>query len=127
MKNNILSPPKKKRHIDIGKIIYIGFLLSVFVVVFCQPVLAADDVWSKAQTIMQDVYGKIVGISTVAAVVTSAVALLLMNFSKSGRTVDESRTWLKRIVITWIILNGLGFIVAYLAPLLSGGQWQPTT
>lgn len=83
--------------------------------------------WSKAQTIMQDVYGEIVGISTVAAVVTSAVALLLMNFSKSGRTVDESRTWLKRIVITWIVLNGLGFIVAYITPFLSGGEWKPTT
>ena len=76
---------------------------------------------------MQDVYGEIVGISTVAAVVTSAVALLLMNFSKSGRTVDESRTWLKRIVITWIVLNGLGFIVAYITPFLSGGEWKPTT
>ena len=44
-------------------------------------------------------------LSTIAAIVTAAVALLMMNFSRSGRTVDESRTWLKRIVITWIILN----------------------
>ncbi len=64
-------------------------------------------------------------ISTVAAVVTAAVALLMMNFSKSGRTVDESRAWLKRIIITWAVLNGLGFIMAYITPFFSGGTYTP--
>ena len=59
-----------------------------------------------------------------AAVVTASVALLLMNFSKSGKTVDESRAWLKRIIITWAILNGLGFIMAYITPFFAGGQWN---
>ena len=67
-------------------------------------------VWTKASEIMQDVYTQIVSISTITAVVCASVALLLMNFSKNGRTVDDSRAWLKRIVITWAILNGLGFI-----------------
>ena len=61
----------------------------------------------------QDVYGQIVTISTIAAVVMAAIALLMMNFSRSGRTVDESRAWLKRIVVTWAINNGLGFIMIY--------------
>lgn len=89
---------------------------------FCQPAFAAD-VWTKAKEIMQDVYTQILAISTIAAIVTASVALLLMNFSRSGRTVDESRAWLKRICITWAILNGLGFIMAYVTPLFSGGQW----
>lgn len=63
-------------------------------------------------------------ISTIAAVVTASIALLMMNFSKSGRTVDESRAWLKRIVITWAILNGLGFIMAYITPFFSDGKWN---
>ena len=62
-------------------------------------------------------------ISTIAAIVTASVALLMMNFSRSGRTVEESRAWLKRIAITWAILNGLGFIMAYVTPFFSGGQW----
>lgn len=86
---------------------------------------AATDMWTKATQIMQDVYGKIVGISTIAAVVTAAVALLLMNFSKNGKTVDESRAWLKRIIISWAILNGLGFIMAYVSPLMAGGTYTP--
>ena len=47
----------------------------------------------------------------------------MMNFSRSGRTGEESRAWLKRIAITWAILNGLGFIMAYVTPFFSGGQW----
>ena len=70
------------------------------------------DMWTKATEIMKDVYSQVVAISTIAAVVTAAVALLLMNFSKNGKTVDESRAWLKRIIVSWAILNGLGFIMA---------------
>ena len=77
----------------------------------------------KANEIMRDVYTQILGISTIAAIVTAAVALLMMNFSRSGRTVDESRAWLKRIIITWAVLNGLGFIMSYVTPFFSGGQW----
>ena len=84
---------------------------------------AGTDVWSKAKDIMKDVYTQILAISTVAAIVTAATALLLMNFSRNGRTVDESRAWLKRIIITWAILNGLGFIMAYITPFFQGGQW----
>ena len=86
--------------------------------------ILAADVWTKAEDIMKDVYGKIVGISTIAAIVTASVALLLMNFSKSGKTVDESRAWLKRIAITWVILNSLGFILAYVTPFFNDGKWN---
>ena len=82
-------------------------------------------VWTKASEIMQDVYSQIISISTVTAVVCAAVALLLMNFSKNGKTVDDSRAWLKRIAITWAILNGLGFIMAYVTPFFHGGTWNP--
>ncbi len=48
---------------------------------------------------MKDVYQQILS-SPIAAIVTASVALLMMNFSRSGRTVEESRAWLKRIAIT---------------------------
>jgi len=86
---------------------------------------AGTTVWTKASEIMQDVYSQIISISTVTAVVCAAVALLLMNFSKNGKTVDDSRAWLKRIAITWAILNGLGFIMAYVTPFFQGGTWNP--
>ena len=109
-----------------GRKILCRILAVVFIVsVMSVTCYAATDMWTKATQIMQDVYGKIVGISTIAAVVTAAVALLLMNFSKNGKTVDESRAWLKRIIISWVILNGLGFIMAYVSPLMAGGTYTP--
>ena len=114
-----------KPSINYGKILYMVFAMTILMSVLAVNCFAAGttDMWTKATEIMKDVYGKVVGISTIAAVVTAAVALLLMNFSKNGKTVDESRAWLKRIIISWAILNGLGFIMAYVTPLFAGGQY----
>ena len=53
----------------------------------------------------------------------SAVALVIRMVSRNQKAVDEATAWLKRIVITWIILNSLGLIVAYLQPLIAGGAY----
>ena len=104
------SSPEKKRTVCYGKYLYAAFLLFTLVAANVQPVLASN-MWDKANEIMKDVYNQIVLIST-------------MNFSKSGKTVDESRAWLKRIIITWAILNGLGFIMAYITPFFAGGTYS---
>ncbi len=117
------ASPEKKRAVCYGKYLYAAFLVFTLIAANVQPVLAAN-MWDKASEIMKDVYNQIVLISTIAAVVTASVALLLMNFSKSGKTVDESRAWLKRIIITWAILNGLGFIMAYITPFFAGGTYS---
>ena len=96
-----------------------------------QPVFAEDaatggeNIWSRFSTIMQDVYGELVAISTIVAVTVASIALIIRMVSRNQRAVDEATGWLKRIVITWIVLNSLGFIVAYLQPLISGGQYTP--
>ena len=117
---------KKLENVNIGRGLYMAFLTPTMLTMFSTRAFAADTIWTQASAIMQDVYTQILGISTIAAVVTAAVALLLMNFSRSGRTVDESRAWLKRIIITWAILNSLGFIMAYVTPFFSGGTWTPS-
>ena len=132
MKKNTLptKQARQQRNINYGRILYAVFITVSLFAVFCQPVLASPaaptttTMWEKANEIMKDVYKQILLISTIAAIVTAAVALLLMNFSKSGKTVDESRSWLHRIIITWVILNGLGFIMAYVTPFFTGGQWN---
>lgn len=107
---------------NIGRGLYSAFL-ALSMSTLMAPAASAATIWEKADEIMKDVYSQILGISTIAAVVTAAVALLLMNFSRSDRTVQESRSWLKRIIITWAVLNGLGFIMAYITPFFQGGQW----
>ena len=91
-----------------------------------QPMLAANDtIWTRFSTIMKDIYGQLVGISTIVAVTMAAVALLVRMISRNQRAVDEATSWLKRIVVTWVILNTLCFIVAYLQPLVQGGNYSP--
>lgn len=94
-----------------------AFLISL------QPVMA-DTIWDRFSTIMKDVYGQLVGISTIVAVTAAAIALLVRMISRNQRAVDEATSWLKRIVVTWIVLNSLGFIVAYLQPLIAGGNYS---
>ena len=121
----VMSLLQRFRH-TIPKLTYGISVFALMFMLFTQPAHAANvNVWTKASDIMKDVYNQIVLISTVAAIVTASIALLMMNFSRSGRTVDESRAWLKRICITWAIINGLGFIMAYITPFFAGGQWTP--
>ena len=117
---------EKVHALDKGRALYTAFvLLSAMTLLPTTAFAANDTIWTKASEIMKDVYSQVLGISTIAAIVTASIALLLMNFSKTGKTVDESRAWLKRIIITWAILNSLGFIMAYVTPFFQGGQWTP--
>ena len=123
--------PKIKRNfflfkVDISRIIYWSFIALIAAVILClQFVMAAETetIWDRFSTIMRDFYGKIVAISTIIAVTMAAVALVVRMVSRNQKAVDEATAWLKRIVITWIILNSLGFIVAYLQPLIAGGNY----
>lgn len=118
------SGPNRKKFCSLRQKFLTGTAAFTYFFTLWTNQVYATDMWTKAESIMKDIYGKIVGISTIAAIVTASVALLLMNFSKSGKTVDESRAWLNRIAISWAILNGLGFILAYVTPFFSDGQWN---
>ena len=87
-----------------------------------QPVFA-DTIWNRFSTILKDVYSQVVAISTIVAVTVAAIALLIRMISRNQRAVEEAPSWLKRIIVTWIILNSLGFVVAYLQPLIQGGNY----
>lgn len=99
----------------------ICYLMALFV----QPAAAADTMWTRFSSIIADVYGQLIGISTIVGVTAAAVALLVRMISRNERAVAEATSWLKRIVVTWIVLNTLGFTVAYLQPLIQGGQYTP--
>lgn len=58
----------------------------------------------------------------VRPVFAPAIALVVRMISRNQRAVDEATSWLKRIVITWLILSTLGFIIAYLQGFIQGCQ-----
>lgn len=96
--------------------------MSSVLILTLQPVMA-ESIFDRFSKIMKDVYSQLVGISTIVAVTAAAVALLVRMISRNQRAVDEATSWLKRIIVTWIVLNTLGFAVAYLQPLISGGNY----
>lgn len=116
---------KKRRHKNWAVVYWslVGVMLAMLIVV--QPVFAAESetIWERFSSIMRDFYGQIVAVSTIVAVTMAAVALIVRLVSRNQKAVDEATAWLKRIVITWIILNSLGFIVAYIQPLIAGGNY----
>ena len=103
--------PEKKKTLSIPALSGRTYITVMMTLLMCQPAYA--DIFDTAKSAMQQVYADVAGIATVAAVVCAAVCLFLMNFSKSGKTVDESRAWLKRIIICWAAIMTLGAIVAY--------------
>ena len=113
---------KLKKHIVRGY--WSAVAMCAALILTLQPVLA-EDIFARFSRIMADVYGQLVGISTIIAVTAASVALLVRMVSRNQRAVDEATSWLKRIIVTWIVLNTLGFIVAYLQPLIAGGAFTP--
>lgn len=109
--------PGNQRFVQVPRFAFITFLTVTLFAMTGMPVFASD-IFGTAKNAMQTVYTDVAGIATVAAVVCAAVCLFLMNFSKSGRTVDESRAWLKRIVVCWAALMTLGAIVTYLEKII---------
>lgn len=101
--------------------LYVSCLtLMLLVAVLTVPALAVDDMWTVANNIIVDVYSKIAGISTVLAGLMSAVAVVGAKLSNNQHKVDQAWDWLKRIWIAWVIINGIGAFIAYVAPLFSG-------
>lgn len=101
-----------------------GYIFWGMNVLMCQTAYAAD-IFDIAKDAMQKVYSDVAGLATVGAVVCAAICLFLMNFSKSGKTVDESRAWLKRIVVCWAVLMTLGAIVTYMEAIIPQQSFAP--
>ena len=111
---------KGRQYLKNGYWAMVGALSAM--IISLQPVMA-DTIWDRFSNIMRDIYGQLAGISTIVAVTAAAVALLVRMISRNQRAVDEATSWIKRIVVAWIVLNSLGFVVEYLQPLVSGGQY----
>ena len=104
---------------------FLGRFYTVFLMTVAMSQTAYADIFDTAKTAMQKVYTDVAGLATVAAVVCAAVCLFLMNFSRAGKTVDESRSWLKRIIVCWAALMTLGAIVTYMESIIPKSMFSP--
>lgn len=84
------------------------------------------DVVIEGKKMFGTIYGGIVGISTAAAVVAESIAAMLYFFSSNGKTVEQAQDWMKRIAIGWLVINGMGILVATLEKLVSSPAFKVT-
>lgn len=68
---------RRNRCVEVSKKLRNGFQMVAvscyMMVLFAQPAAAADTMWTRFSTIIADVYGELVGISTIVAVTAAAV------------------------------------------------------
>lgn len=81
---------------------------------------SGGDIVSNATTLMNGIYGDILGISSVAAGICGTVCLLGLMFSKDQKNVDTSAKWLKRIVLCWLGIVLMASIIRYALNKTSG-------
>lgn len=84
---------------------------------------ALGDMFNKFGDTFNDIYKNILGISTIAAVVVVAVALIIKMFTKDERAAAQCNSWIKRTCMTWLILNALKLVVDYGKDLTSGQNY----
>ena len=106
------------------------FLLLLFTLlltsVFTTTVFAAgENLFEVADDIIRDVYSPIVGVSTVLACLMTAFAVISAKVSNNQHKSDQAWDWLKRIWLSWMVLNTMGAILAYITPLFSGYATLP--
>lgn len=121
-KLNTAVVEKEKSANNIVKSYYAGLAALSAVVAASSPLFALDNIFGKVSSSLKNVYGKIMGISSVVAITFIAVCLIIRMVSKNQRSVEEATSWAKRITITWLILNLLSFFLAYGKELTEGGQ-----
>lgn len=113
---------RKKRH-KVFLLLLFTLLLTCF---FTTTVFAAgENLFQVADKIIRDIYTHIVGISTVLAALMTAIAIISAKVSNNQHKSDQAWDWLKRIWLSWAILNLMGAILAYITPLFNGYATLP--
>lgn len=94
--------------------------VMVLLLLTTTTVFAAGTMWDLAETLIKDIYSKILVISTVLAGLMSAVAVVGAKMSSNQQKVDRSWDWLKRIWVAWAVINGIGGFITFIKPFFNG-------
>ena len=84
-----------------SRILSVVLLVGMLMVLTLVPAFADGGLAGKITKAAEDVINFIQGVASVVAAAVIAVALFVMNFSKSGKSVDESRAWIKRTIVCY--------------------------
>ncbi len=87
---------------------------------YITPIYAgATDFFSGMEIVLKSVYAKIFALVTLIAVIAAVIAFLF-RMSKDRKVVEEANAWIKRIAVSWVLINSLGWIITYLSSVFTG-------
>lgn len=96
-----------------------AFMLSVFWL-GSMTVFAAD-IWGQGSTAAQNVYTNVCKIATPVAGASFVLLKLFSLFTHNPRKLDESRELSKKIVLSWALILGAGYLFTYAQELIGTG------
>lgn len=97
-----------------SKLLVVG--LQLVAVGLCYMVTAyAGDLWGNATQLVNDVKGKIVGMSSAAATVGVGTGAFMKKFSMGKQEkIELGNKVIKDSIVSWAVLNGLTLILSWL-------------
>lgn len=114
----------EREKFNVTTIMAVLFAALVITMASCHWFFAAEDIFVVISSVMKDAYGKIAGISTGIAVVCSAFLLIKRMLPFSARQSEQVTSQIAAVWCCWLILNGIGALVAFLQPLIAAQGWN---
>lgn len=108
----------------------ITFLITMFctaTTVFAEETTTTASIWTNVFNAISSIYSNLVLLATIIAATAAVIALLIRMISKNQRAVEEANSWLKRIAISYVLINAIGLMATFLEDLLSDTAAPGTT
>lgn len=96
-----------------GNALVVGTVGVATAVSVASPLMAADDIFDKAESAGKDMVDKLTSLSTVFAVLFFIVANVMRIFTRSQRAIDELNTWMKRIMGAWLVIRLINYFLRF--------------
>ena len=108
----------------------IVFMMTFFctaTTVFAEETTTTASIWTNVFNAISRIYSNLVLLATIIAATAAVIALLIRMISKNQRAVEEANSWLKRIAISYVLINAIGLMATFLEDLLSNTAAPGTT
>lgn len=117
-KEEVLNPSKKtKLFVVLGLFAFI--LLATTSLTFAA---GGGDLFGTIQEKIQDIYSKILGITTGICVLCVVIGLLCAQLTTNQQKTAKWIDFVKKAVIIWIIINSLFFLFNFISDLTKNGK-----
>lgn len=111
--------PTTKQKVGIGAYTGAAMLLGM-----TTQILAAPKFFTQLETMFNNMYGWILGISSALAVVLIAFRILQYMAASDPQAAKMAKDNIKRVIVAWVCINLLGALASVIGDLTRGNGWK---